>query len=78
MPVGGSCKFLVDHIAEQKKFAAAKERTDHKGGEGGNKYHGDTADDTGHRERQYDADKGLDISRAQIVGGVDHILVDLG
>ena len=52
MPVGRAGKFLFDDIADEEQLSAAKQRTDDKGGQRRNKYHGDAADDAGYGERQ--------------------------
>lgn len=77
MPVGCLGKFEVDHIADQQKLAAAKQRADDEGGERRDKYHGNTADNARDREGQNDAEKGMYVAGSQIMGSVDHIDIDL-
>lgn len=77
MPIGHPRKLLLNHVADQKELAAAKKGADHKGGERRNKHHGNAADYAGNGKRQYNADKRIKMIRAQIMGGVDHICVNL-
>ena len=78
MPVGGLCKFLVDDVTDQQDLTAAQQGADDEGGQRRDKDHGNTADDTGHWEGQYNTEKSMYVVCAQIPGGVDHILVNLG
>ncbi len=78
MPVGHPCKFLFNYVADEKKLAAAEERTDHKGGERRNKHHGNAADNARNGKGQNNAGKRIKMVCTQIVGGIDYVCVDFG
>ena len=77
MPVASPGKFLFNDVADQENLAAAQEVGDDKCGQGGDKHHGDAADDPGDAQGQPDVEKGLDAVGSQVFCRIDGIVIDL-
>ena len=78
MPVAGLGKFLFHHVADQKDLASAKKIADDKSSKCRDKYHGNTTDDAGNRQRKSDLEKNLQFVGTKVPGSIDHIHIDLG